>query len=173
MANLRSLWSAVPKFNFFGVRTSVLQVRCQSNSPASPAAESKPSLFPPKYEYPSPVPKLGKPEGPAGIYDNDKWVNAWMKRDVKRRRANRDYAETRVRLMALKRCTILPKEIRAIADEQMLTKVPRISSVHQLTHRCVLTSRARGVIFPWRLSRFVFRHMADYNKIAGIQRAIW
>ncbi|XP_008547399.1 28S ribosomal protein S14, mitochondrial [Microplitis demolitor] len=164
MANLRSLWSAVPKFNFFGVHTNALQVRCQSNSSVFPAT---------KYSYPSPVPKLGQPEGPAGIYDNDKWVNAWMKRDVKRRRANRDYAELRVRLMALKRCTILPKEIRAIADKQMLTEVPRISSVHQLTHRCVLTSRSHGVIYPWRLSRFVFRHMADYNKIAGIQRAMW
>ena len=51
--------------------------------------------------------------------------------------------------------------------------IPRQSALRQLTRRCVITSRPRGVVFRWRISRFVFRHLVDYNKMAGVQRAIW
>ncbi|KAG8034623.1 hypothetical protein G9C98_007699 [Cotesia typhae] len=60
-----------------------------------------------------------------------------------------------------------------IADRQMIEDIPRVSSRSQLTGRCAVTSRSRGNLSRWRLSRFIFRHMADYNKIAGLQRAMW
>ncbi|KAH0564332.1 28S ribosomal protein S14, mitochondrial [Cotesia glomerata] len=160
MANLRSLWSSVSKINFFGARCTILQVRHKADIPEPDFVKAKP---------PVPTPKVGA----AGIYDYDKWVNAWMKRDVKRRRAVEQYAPVRTRLIAIKRCTFLPKEITEIADRQMIEDIPRVSSTRQLTQRCAVTSRGRGNLPRWRLSRFVFRHMADYNKIAGLQRAMW
>lgn len=36
-----------------------------------------------------------------------------------------------------------------------------------------MTSRPRGVKRRWRLSRIVFRQLADHNQMCGIQRARW
>lgn len=51
--------------------------------------------------------------------------------------------------------------------------IPRQTAMYQLTRRCVVTGRGYGTVHRWRLSRFIFRELVDYNKIAGIQRAIW
>ncbi|KAK0180033.1 hypothetical protein PV327_005716 [Microctonus hyperodae] len=121
------------------------------------------------------VSRLIKPSTPGNTLQHvrTKYCDARMVRDVKRRKACGEFATQRVRLMAMKRNDILPPEIRRIADKAMLEDVPRISSIHQVTWRCVLTSRPRGNVIRWSLSRFVFRHLVDYNKLAGVQRAMW
>ena len=58
-----------------------------------------------------------------------------------------------------------------IADQEVAA-LPRDSNYIRVRHRCALTSRPRGVVFKWRLSRIVWRHLADYNKLAGVQRAM-
>ncbi|XP_050309897.1 28S ribosomal protein S14, mitochondrial [Anthonomus grandis grandis] len=101
-----------------------------------------------------------------------KWVNCWMIRDVKRRKAVTEYAPTRLRLNTLRKNDILPPELKELADAE-IHALPRDSIMRHLTNRCVLTSRPRGGVHRWRLSRIMFRHFADYNKLAGVQRAMW
>ncbi|OAD57919.1 28S ribosomal protein S14, mitochondrial [Eufriesea mexicana] len=103
----------------------------------------------------------------------NKYVGRWMIRDVKRRKMAEDYAPERLRLLAMKRNDILPAELREIVDKEFDEKIPRQTALRQLTPRCALTSRGHGCIYRWRLSRIMFRHLADYNKLAGVQRAIW
>lgn len=62
--------------------------------------------------------------------------------------------------------------IQEIADQEVAA-LPRDSNYIRVRHRCALTSRPRGVVFKWRLSRIVWRHLVDYNKLAGVQRAMW
>ncbi|XP_017879877.1 28S ribosomal protein S14, mitochondrial [Ceratina calcarata] len=102
-----------------------------------------------------------------------KYVNRWMIRDVKRRKLAEKYAPERLRLVAMKRNDILPLELREAVGKQIDETIPRQTALRQLTPRCMLTSRPRGTLPRWRLSRIVFRHLADYNKLAGVQRAIW
>ena len=103
----------------------------------------------------------------------NKYVGRWMIRDVKRRKLAEEYAPMRLRMVAMKRNNILPPEIRDLVSKQFDEQIPRQSALRQLSKRCILTSRPRGVVHRWRLSRIVFRHLADYNKLAGVQRAIW
>jgi len=101
-----------------------------------------------------------------------KWVNRWMIRDAKRREAVTEFAPTRLRINSLRKNDILPPELRQIADTE-IASLPKDSILRHLTNRCVVTSRPRGRVHRWRLSRIVFRHLADYNKLAGVQRALW
>ncbi|CAK9814292.1 28S ribosomal protein S14, mitochondrial [Anthophora quadrimaculata] len=103
----------------------------------------------------------------------NKYYGRWMIRDVKRRKLVEKHAEERLRLVAMKRNDILPPEIIEDAAKQIDEKIPRQTALRQLTPRCILTSRARGNLARWRVSRFIFRHLADYNKLAGMQRALW
>ncbi|KAK2582218.1 hypothetical protein KPH14_004570 [Odynerus spinipes] len=95
-----------------------------------------------------------------------------MRRDAKRRVLAGQYAPERLRLVALKRNDILPVEVRELAGKQIDETIPRQSALRQLTFRCIVTSRPRGIVYRWRLSRIVFRDLADYNKLAGVQRAM-
>ena len=36
-----------------------------------------------------------------------------------------------------------------------------------------MTGRARGVFHQYRVSRFIYRAEADYNRLSGVQRAQW
>lgn len=55
----------------------------------------------------------------------------------------------------------------------MLAEIPRDASLTRVRNRCAITSRPRGVVTRWRLSRIVWRSLADYNKLSGVQRAMW
>lgn len=95
-----------------------------------------------------------------------------MTRDVNRRKEIKEFAPTRLRINSLRKNDILPVELRELADAE-ISALPKNSTVLRATKRCVLTSRPRGVVHRFRLSRIVFRHLADYNKLAGVQRAMW
>jgi small subunit ribosomal protein S14 len=95
-----------------------------------------------------------------------------MIKDVKRRRCVAEHAKDRLRVNSLRKNDILPIEIREIADAQ-IAAFPRDSSLVRVRERCALTSRPRGNVFRWRVSRIVWRHLADYNKLSGVQRAMW
>ncbi|XP_047224897.1 28S ribosomal protein S14, mitochondrial isoform X2 [Girardinichthys multiradiatus] len=100
------------------------------------------------------------------------YVDWRMLRDVKRRQMAFEYADERIRINALRKNTILPKELQEIADKE-IAALPRDSCPVRIRNRCVLTSRPRGVKRRWRLSRIVFRHLADHNQMSGILRARW
>ncbi|XP_033227614.1 28S ribosomal protein S14, mitochondrial [Belonocnema kinseyi] len=102
----------------------------------------------------------------------NKWTKWLTMRDMKRRKLAKEYAPTRLRLVSVKRCKILPPEIRELASKDF-DYVPRQSALRQLTGRCVVTSRPRGNVMRWRLSRIIWRNLADHNQLAGVQRALW
>lgn len=83
-----------------------------------------------------------------------------------------EYAPTRLRINALRKNDILPVEIRELASEE-LHAMPLNSTILRINNRCAVTSRPRGVVHRWRLSRILFRHLADYNLLSGMQRAMW
>uniref|UniRef100_A0A672TVP3 28S ribosomal protein S14, mitochondrial n=2 Tax=Strigops habroptila TaxID=2489341 RepID=A0A672TVP3_STRHB len=100
------------------------------------------------------------------------YVDWRMLRDVKRRKLAYEYADQRLRINAIRKNTILPKELQEVADKE-IADLPRDSCPVRIRNRCVLTSRPRGVRRRWRLSRIVFRHFADHGEMSGIQRAMW
>lgn len=95
-----------------------------------------------------------------------------MLRDVQKRRIFEKFHEERVKINAIWKNNILPKEIRDLAYSHV-QKVPRDSTVLRINRRCTVTGRARGIFHQFRVSRFIFRHEADYNKISGARRANW
>merc|ERR1712004_58720 len=102
-----------------------------------------------------------------------RYVDWMMLRDQKRRMLVKKHAPDRLRVNSLRRNTILPRELQELADIQMQTGFPRQSSITYLTNRCVISSRPRGKLRRWKISRFIFRHLADYNKLSGVKRAHW
>ena len=95
-----------------------------------------------------------------------------MIKDVKKRKCVAEYSKERMRINSLRKNTILPIELREIATTE-INALPRDSNLVRVRGRCALTSRPRGVVHRWRLSRIVWRHLADYNKLSGVQRAMW
>ncbi|XP_059049369.1 small ribosomal subunit protein uS14m [Achroia grisella] len=102
----------------------------------------------------------------------NKWANWLMIRDVKRRRMSADNYLERTRINALRKNDVLPVEIRELADKD-INKFEMNAIPLRINNRCVVTSRPRGIVKEWRMSRIVWRHLADYNKLSGVQRAMW
>ncbi|KAL2301434.1 hypothetical protein Nmel_010820 [Mimus melanotis] len=96
-----------------------------------------------------------------------------MLRDVKRRKLAYEYADERLRINAIRKNSILPKELQQEVADKEIAALPRDSCPVRIRNRCVLTSRPRGVKRRWRLSRIVFRHFADHAQMSGVQRAMW
>lgn len=97
------------------------------------------------------------------------WV---MRRDVKRRALATEHIGLRTRLVALKKSKILPEKIKNDALNQ-INAMPRDSHPTRATNMCILTGRLRGVVPVHRLSRIMWRLLADYNKMSGVLRAKW
>ncbi|XP_013168484.1 PREDICTED: 28S ribosomal protein S14, mitochondrial [Papilio xuthus] len=102
----------------------------------------------------------------------NKWANWLMIRDVKRRRMSAENFLERTRINAMRRNDVLPVEIRELADKD-INKFEMNAIPLRINNRCVITSRPRGIVPEWRMSRIVWRHLADYNKLSGVQRAMW
>nr|CAG4645982.1 EOG090X0MNX [Lynceus sp. MCZ IZ 141354] len=101
-----------------------------------------------------------------------KWANWNMLKDYKRRQAFEKFGADRMRLNAIRKNDIIPFEIKEIADKEVAA-LPRDASIVRIRQRCAVTSRSRGVVMRWRLSRMVWRHLADNNKLSSVQRAMW
>ncbi|XP_055387673.1 28S ribosomal protein S14, mitochondrial isoform X2 [Condylostylus longicornis] len=101
-----------------------------------------------------------------------KYADWRMIKDVKKRKCVIQHAKDRLRINSLRKNDILPVELRELADKE-IAAMPRDSSLVRVRERCALTSRPRGIVHRFRLSRIVWRHLADYNKLSGVQRAKW
>ncbi|CAL8072013.1 unnamed protein product [Orchesella dallaii] len=142
---------------------------------ASVAAKSAATTTTPAATEAAP-PKKKRPLEPAQEehpYRLDRWTDWRMKKDYGRRQCVIKLGRKRSMLMTLHQNNILPVEIRELAKQEMEDDLPRDSDHNRLTRRCAITSRPRATVEPWRVSRFIFRHLADYNKLSGVQRAIW
>ncbi|XP_071478202.1 small ribosomal subunit protein uS14m-like [Diadema antillarum] len=95
-----------------------------------------------------------------------------MLRDVKRRRLVKEHHRDRLRVNCIRKNTILPDEVREIADQE-IAAFPRDSCHVRIRDRCAITSRPRAVLKKWRLSRIMWRSIADANNMSGVQRSTW
>lgn len=81
-------------------------------------------------------------------------------RENKRKRLVAKFAEKR-------------KELKANADYDALSELPRNSNPVRLHNRCAVTGRARGFYRKFGISRLTFRKMALEGKIPGVRKASW
>lgn len=117
-----------------------------------------------------------------------------MVRDYKRRIIAAHFSPLRIRLNAIRKNTLLPKDLRVCFSlihliclslsewrfhpfqdtaSLQLHSLPRDSCWTRIMTRCVVTSRRRGCKTRWRVSRIIFRNYADYNRMSGAQWAVW
>lgn len=109
----------------------------------------------------------------SGYIESLKWANWRMLKDVKaRRHVCLNYA-TRISLLTLFRSPHVPQVLRDQARHDLMHSLPSKSVWGRLTNRCTITSRQRGKVRPYRVSRFIFRQMADYNHLAGVIKSKW
>ncbi|CAL1266520.1 unnamed protein product [Larinioides sclopetarius] len=101
-----------------------------------------------------------------------KYTDWRMIRDVKRRKVVKEYAKLRLQINAVRLNTLMPAEIKEIAQKE-IEALPTDSCTTKLHKRCILTSRPRGRYRKFRMSRIIWRHLADYNQISGVERAMW
>ncbi|KAK7074854.1 28S ribosomal protein S14, mitochondrial [Halocaridina rubra] len=103
----------------------------------------------------------------------DKYANWKMVKEVRNRKIVKEFAFERLNINAIRKAEkILPPALKEAADQE-IHALPRNSSIVMLHKRCAVTSRPRGLVTRWRLSRIVWRNEADYNKLSGVQRAMW
>lgn len=81
-------------------------------------------------------------------------------RELKRQKMVEKYAEKRAAL-------------KAAGDWSALDQLPKNSSKVRLHNRCQLTSRPRGYMRYFGVSRVTFRDMALMGKIPGVKKASW
>lgn len=103
----------------------------------------------------------------------NKWANWHMLKDYKRRMLVKEHFTDRIRLITVKKNNILPDELRHEAAKEVHLNFPRDACFIRIRERCALTSRPRGTIKKFRLSRIMIRELIDYNKVSGMQRAMW
>jgi len=101
-----------------------------------------------------------------------KWADWRMKKDARKRNTLKEHAIERLRINSLRKNDILPPELREIADQE-IAALPVDSSLTRVVFRCSITSRPRATVKRYRVSRIIFRHLADYNKLSFVQRAMW
>ncbi|RAL40475.1 hypothetical protein DM860_006545 [Cuscuta australis] len=68
--------------------------------------------------------------------------------------------------------TSLPADLRE-QHRQKLSELPRNSSFTRLRNRCIFTGRPRAVYEKFRMSRIVFRSLANQGALQGVKKASW
>uniref|UniRef100_A0A914UNZ7 28S ribosomal protein S14, mitochondrial n=1 Tax=Plectus sambesii TaxID=2011161 RepID=A0A914UNZ7_9BILA len=100
------------------------------------------------------------------------WANWRMLKDVKRRQTLQEYGPLRTRLKALKENHVLPQALRdEVAAE--LHAVPKYSCPRLIKNMCQFSGRPKGKVKRFRVSRHLFRNMADKGKLSGVMRALF
>ncbi|KAL9430640.1 hypothetical protein AB3S75_025937 [Citrus x aurantiifolia] len=92
--------------------------------------------------------------------------------DHKRRLLATKFELKRKLYKSLYRDVNLPTEVR----EKYLCKLarlPRNSSFTRLRNRCIFTGRSRAVYEKFRMSRIVFRSLANQGMLMGVKKASW
>ncbi|GMY19628.1 ribosomal protein S14, mitochondrial-like [Fagus crenata] len=92
--------------------------------------------------------------------------------DNQRRQLAEKYELKRKLFKAFLRDPEIPAELRE-QQQCKLAKLPRNSSFTRLRNRCIFTGRPRGVYSFFRMSRIVFRELANKGALQGIKKASW
>lgn len=81
-------------------------------------------------------------------------------RNLKRQKLYNKYAKKRA-------------ELKAAGDFEGLQKLPRNSSPARLKNRCSITSRGKGYLRDFGVSRIKFRELASEGEIPGVRKSSW
>nr|AKI85094.1 ribosomal protein S14 [Geranium phaeum] len=92
--------------------------------------------------------------------------------DHRRRLLYNKYEMRRNLYKALCRDPSLPSDMRD-AYRCKLSTLPRNSSVTRIRNRCIFSGRPRGVYRKFRMSRIVFRELANNGELLGVTKASW
>lgn len=76
----------------------------------------------------------------------------------------------RLKWLIIKNNAILPLDTRKIAN---MSDISKLGSRTLIRNRCLLTSRPRGVIKKWGISRIKMKELAERGALAGIRKASW
>ncbi|KAK9929633.1 hypothetical protein M0R45_026726 [Rubus argutus] len=93
-------------------------------------------------------------------------------RDNHRRQLAEKFELRRNLYKALCKDTSLPGELRE-ENRYKLSKLPRNSSFTRIRNRCIFSGRGRAVYETFRMSRIVFRALANKGMINGVKKASW
>jgi small subunit ribosomal protein S14 len=94
-------------------------------------------------------------------------------RDHMRRQAVQAFEVERTTFKAIVTDQTLPYSVRQQVQRMFETEVPRDSAAVRVRNRCALTGRGRGVNSFYRISRIMFRTLANEGLIPGVRRHIW
>lgn len=123
--------------------------------------------------------KVVDPSIPKFIYNEKpeclQWANWHTLKDLKKRYIISEYYATRVCLLHLYKYKSLPYELREHALDTIMNKFPRKSRWRSgnIRYHCILTGRPKGRVMRFKVSRFIFRDLADYNKLSGVMKGKW
>ena len=92
-------------------------------------------------------------------------------RQHKREKMVARYAEKRAALKKIIKKSDNPEEVSAAQEK--LAKLPRDASPIRLRLRCELTGRSRGNYKKFKLSRIMFRDLANNAMLPGVTKASW
>ncbi|KAL8541509.1 hypothetical protein ACS0TY_002687 [Phlomoides rotata] len=92
--------------------------------------------------------------------------------DKKRRLLARRYELRRKFYKALLQDPDLPSVMRDKVRNR-LSQLPRNSSFTRIRNRCVFTGRPRSVYKKFRMSRIIFRELANQGQLQGVKKASW
>ncbi|MMZ44345.1 Alternate 30S ribosomal protein S14 [compost metagenome] len=67
----------------------------------------------------------------------------------------------------------LRRQLKERGDYEALQKLPRNASPTRLKNRCELTGRPRGYLRKFKVSRIVFRELANKGQIPGVTKSSW
>ncbi|XP_054156677.1 28S ribosomal protein S14, mitochondrial-like [Oppia nitens] len=101
-----------------------------------------------------------------------KWQDWRMLRDLRRRYIFSRFFPTRTILYTIRKSKLMPSNIRESAFEQECC-LPRDSNIKHLNNRCIISSRSRGNLKQYKITRHQWRLLADYNKLSGVGKASW
>jgi small subunit ribosomal protein S14 len=95
-----------------------------------------------------------------------------IERGKKRERMVKQYAAKRAELKSIMANPATSDE-EFFAAQRKLTKLPRNSSKVRLRNRCSITGRPRAFIRKFRVSRIMFRELAQQGQIPGLTKSSW
>lgn len=113
-------------------------------------------------------PRIRLPFIPYVIGSNNNLV-----RDHMRRQAVRHFEVERTTFKAIVTDQSLPYSVRQQVQRMFETEVPRDSAAVRVRNRCALTGRGRGVNSFYKVSRIMFRTLANEGLIPGVRRHNW
>jgi ribosomal protein S14 len=90
-------------------------------------------------------------------------------REPKKRKLYKEKELERKILKSIIQNLSLKKKFREKAQDK-LGKMSKNSSITRINNRCIITSRGRGNIRKFNISRIIFREWASSGKLAGIKK---